>query len=404
MRIHLRGSGSTGLGLVAHDGRTVQVTVVNRWRFLTNRGLLLRLGSHRRVHGIVDDLHRLLDFSAQTGSNDSHVQLVAHVRIDNGTDLDHGVLGSEGLDDATHVGVLTQGQVRTGGDVHQDAACTLQVHVFEQRVANGRFGGLACTVRTAGAASAHHRHAHFAHHGTYVGKVDVDHARTLDDVGDTANGTGQYIVSLGESRQQAGVLTEDGQQFLVGNGDQRVDAFRQQANAFIGDLHALAAFERERTSHHRNGENPHFLGHFGNDRRSTGTGTAAHASGDEHHVGALQDFGNALTIFESGLTTYFRVGTSAQTFGHAGTQLQDGPRANALERLGISVGADEFDAFNVALDHVIHGVAAATAYTDNFNNRACGDVVYEFEHFPSPLRSLVFSPTACIYNGVAVLR
>ncbi|MNT09254.1 hypothetical protein D3C72_1440300 [compost metagenome] len=64
--------------------------------------------------------------------------------------------------------------------------------------------------------------------------------------------------------------------------------------------------------------------------------------------------------------------------------MQDGPRANALERLGISVGADEFNAFNVALDHVVDSVAAATADTDNFDYRACGDVVYEFEHFPSP--------------------
>ncbi|CAI8929707.1 hypothetical protein EMIT093MI4_60122 [Pseudomonas sp. IT-93MI4] len=341
-------------------------------------------GSHGGVNGVVDDLHRLLDFRAQTGGNHGDVQFVAHVRIDNGTDLDHCVLGSEGFDDATHVGVLTQGQVRTGGDVHQDAACALQVHVFQQRVADGRFGRFTRTVRTAGAASAHHRHAHFAHHGTHVGEVDVDHARTLDDVGDTANGTGQYVVSLGESRQEACVFTEDGQQLLVGDSDQRVDAFGKHADAFVGDLHTLAAFERERTGHDRNSQDAHFLGHFGDDRRSTGTGTAAHASGDEHHVGALQDFGNALTVFESGLTTYFRVGASAQTFGHAGAQLQDGTRADVFQRLSISVGADEFDAFDVALDHVVDSVAAATANTDNFDYRACGDVVYEFEHFPSP--------------------
>jgi hypothetical protein len=29
-------------------------------------------------------------------------------------------------------------------------------------------------------------------------------------------------------------------------------------------------------------------------------------------------------------------------------------------------------------------VAAATADTDHFDDRACGDVVYEFEHVPSP--------------------
>ena len=276
----------------------------------------------------------------------------------------------------------------------------MQVHVFQQRVADGRFSGFTCTVRTAGAASAHHRHAHFAHDGTHVGKVDVDHAWTLDDVGDTANGTGQYIVSLGESGQQACVLAQDGQQLLVGDGDQRVDAFRQQTDTFVGDLHALAAFERERTGHNSNRQNAHFLGHFGNDWCSTGTGTAAHASGDEHHVGALQHFGNTLTVFQSGLTANFRIGASAEALGHSSAQLQDGPRADAFQRLGISVGADEFNAFNVALDHMVDSVAAATADTDYFDNRACGDVVYEFEHVPSPFISLVFSPTA--YNGVAV--
>ena len=52
-------------------------------------------------------------------------------------------------------------------------------------------------------------------------------------------------------------------------------------------------------------------------------------------VGALKDFGNALTVFESGLTTYFRVGASAQTFGHAGAQLQNGARADVFQRLSI---------------------------------------------------------------------
>lgn len=64
--------------------------------------------------------------------------------------------------------------------------------------------------------------------------------------------------------------------------------------------------------------------------------------------------------------------------------MQDGPRADVFQRLSIGVGADELDAFDVALDHVVDSVAAATADTDYFDNRASGDVVYEFEHVPSP--------------------
>src|SRR5690606_2758373 len=158
----------------------------------------------------------------EAGGDHGHVQFVTHVGIDHGADLDGSLLGSELLDDVTHVGVLAQRQVGTGSDVNQDAASALQVDVFQQRVADGRFGSLTRTVRTAGAASAHHRHAHFAHHGLNVGEVDVDHARTLDDVGDAAHGAGQHVVGLGEGGQQAGILAEDGQQFFVGDGDQRV--------------------------------------------------------------------------------------------------------------------------------------------------------------------------------------
>src|SRR5690606_9797012 len=133
-------------------------------------------------NGVVDHLDRLLHARAEAGSDHGDVQFVAHVGVDHGPDLDGGMLGSELFDDVTHIGVLTQRQVRTGSDVYQTAARTLQVDVFQQRVADGRFGCLTRTVRTAGAASAHHRHAHFAHHGFHVGEVDVDHARTLDDV------------------------------------------------------------------------------------------------------------------------------------------------------------------------------------------------------------------------------
>ena len=97
-----------------------------------------------------------------------------------------------------------------------------------------------------------------------------------------------------------------------------------------------------------------------------------------------QHFSDALAVFQCSLTADFRIRTCAQAFGHAGTQLQNGTCANVFQRLSIGVGADELDAFDVALDHVIDCVAAATANTDNFNYRALRDVVYEFEHFPSP--------------------
>jgi len=106
----------------------------------------------------------------------------------------------------------------------------------------------------------------------------------------------------------------------------------------------------------------------------------------------LQHFGDTLAVFHRGLTADFGVGASAQALGDAGTQLQDRACADVLECLSIGVGADEFNAFDVALDHVVDGVAAATADTDNFDYRALRDVVYEFEHVPSPFSICVRLP------------
>ncbi|MNZ75477.1 hypothetical protein D3C78_939550 [compost metagenome] len=218
-------------------------------------------------------------------------------------------------------------------------------------------------------AGTHHRHAHLAHHGAHVGEVDVHQAGALHDVGDAAHGTGQHVVGLGEGGQQAGVLAEDGQQLLVGDGDQRVDMLGQGADALVGNLHAPASLEGERTGDHRHGEDAHFLGHLGDDRRRTGAGAAAHAGGDEHHVGALQHLGDALAVLQRGLAADVGIGAGTEPLGHVHAQLQDGLGIDLLQCLGIGVGTDEIDVVDVAAQHVIDGVAATTADTDDLDYR-----------------------------------
>ena len=240
------------------------------------------------------------------------MQLITHIRIDHRADLDGRVLGSKGFNDLAHCGVFAQRQIETGSDIDQNTACALQVNVFQQRITDRRFSRFAGTVRTAGTASTHHRHTHFAHHGFHVSKVDVHQAFTQHDVGDAAYGAGQHVVRLGKRGKQAGVFTENGQQLFVRNGDQRIDALRQRANALVGHLHTLLAFERERTGHNGDRQDAHFFGDLSNDRRCTGAGAAAHTRGDEHHVGALQHLGNTFTVFHRRLATDFRISTRAQ--------------------------------------------------------------------------------------------
>ena len=62
--------------------------------------------------------------------------------------------------------------------------------------------------------------------------------------------------------------------------------------------------------------------------------------------------------------------TGAKPLGDLAAELQHGLGGDALERLGIGIGADELHPFDAALDHVIDGIAAAATDADDLYDRA----------------------------------
>ena len=60
-------------------------------------------------------------------------------------------------------------------------------------------------------------------------------------------------------------------------------------NAGFGLFHLLFAFKSERLGHNADGKYAHILCELCNNRSSTRTGAAAHAGGNEHHVGAVKN-------------------------------------------------------------------------------------------------------------------
>jgi hypothetical protein len=74
--------------------------------------------------------------------------------------------------------------------------------------------------------------------------------------------------------------------FSLGMVISESQCWRQLLDALQRDLHAAAAFERERLGDHGDGQDAHLLGQLRHHRRGAGAGAAAHAGGDEHHVGA----------------------------------------------------------------------------------------------------------------------
>ena len=137
-------------------------------------------------------------------------------------------------------------------------------------------------------------------------------------------------------------------------------------------------------------QNAHLLGDLGHDRCGTGAGTTTHAGRDEQHVGAFDYFLNPVAVFHRGLAADVGVGARAEALCDVAADLQARAHLDVLERLRIRVGADEIDAFDSGLDHVGHGVAAAPADPDDFDDSRLAVCIHQFKHCDSP-RQLDFS-------------
>ena len=173
-----------------------------------------------------------------------------------------------------------------GGDQHQHALGAREVDALQQRAGHGLLGGDAGAVRAGGHGGAHHGLAGLAHHGAHVLEVDVHVAGHVDDLGDAADGVLQHVVGVGEGLVLRDVVAQHFEQLLVEHHDQRIDVGFELGQALVGVGHAAAAFPVEGLGDHAHGQDAHFLGHARDHRRRAGAGAAAHAGGDEQHVGA----------------------------------------------------------------------------------------------------------------------
>jgi hypothetical protein len=91
--------------------------------------------------------------------------------------------------------------------------------------------------------------------------------------------------------------------------------------------------------------------------------------GDEQHVGAGELVADLFDHLFGGGPADIGLGAGAETFGRRHTHLDDafGPRHG--KGLGIRVSDDKIDALEPCIDHVVDGVTARAAYTENGNPR-----------------------------------
>ena len=95
-------------------------------------------------------------------------------------------------------------------------------------------------------------------------------------------------------------------------------------DALFGVVHALPALEGERLGHHADGQRAQLLGDAGDNRRGAGAGAAAHAGGDEHHVGTLDELVDQLGALLGRPRTDLGLAARPEARGSASRQSADG--------------------------------------------------------------------------------
>ena len=262
---------------------------------------------------------------------------------------------------------LEQRHARRAGDVQQDAPGTVD-RGLQQRTGDRRLRCGDSAVLAAGLADTHQRRAGTGQDHLDVGEVGVDQSGRGDEVGDARHALQQDLVGHLEGIEHAGLFVGDGQQAIVGNDDQRVDLLLQALHTGVGLDGTAATFEAEWPSDDTDGQGADAARQLGDDRRCARACTATLAGGDEHHVGALDDFFDLVTVRLCRVATDVGVTAGAESAGEITPDVELHVGVAHQERLRVGVHGNELDPLEAGVDHPVDGIDATTADADHLDD------------------------------------
>ena len=109
------------------------------------------------------------------------------------------------------------------------------------------------------------------------------------------------------------------------------------------------------------------MGRLGHDRGSARAGAAAHAGGDEDHIGVLERLGDLVAALLGALAADLRVGARALTVRQLFADLNFISGGRHVERLLICVHRDKVDTARTGAHHAVDHVVAAAANADDLD-------------------------------------
>ena len=131
------------------------------------------------------------------------------------------------LDQARCLVDLSKLHVRTGGEVDENSARSLDADVVEEWRVDRDLCGFRGATFALGVACAHQRAALSAHDGAHIREVDVDHAVRCDEITDALHGLKKHVVRSLKGIEHRHVVVAQREELLVGNRDDAVDGVAQ---------------------------------------------------------------------------------------------------------------------------------------------------------------------------------
>ena len=352
----------------------VRVAVLGRSAF---RNRLRRLAgggqTFRGIRGLIPLGHLLrasrarLPILGEAGRDHGDLHLLVHRLVDHQAGDDVRVRIHRLRDHSGGLGHLVQGQRLAARDVDQAAPGSLDRSVLEQGRRHGSLSRLESPVVSRRLTRAHHRDPLAAHDGPHVREVGVHLAGHRDQVADSLNRLAQNVVGGEERLRERCAAIDEAEQPLVRNRDDRVDRLVQLFETTLRDQHPPPALERERLGDHGHGQGPDLSRQGTDDRYRARSGAAAEASRQEDHVGAVQHVQDLVRVLQRRVASDVRIGARTQATGDLLPKLELRLRLASPQRLQVGVGRDELDAAQLAGDHPVDGIAAATADTDDLD-------------------------------------
>ncbi|CCX42539.1 putative uncharacterized protein [Clostridium sp. CAG:1024] len=315
--------------------------------------------------------------------DDRDAERIAHgvvdIRAEDDVCLGIGIL----RDDLGSLIDFEQAEIRTAGDVHEDAARAVDAG-FEQRALDSLTRCLRCTLFAGGVSDAHVREAFFLHDGLDIRKVKVDHGGNRDEVGNALDALAEHVVCNAERIRQARTADEV-DQLVIRDRDEGVHDGLERCDADLGVAHTHLTFKCEGLCHDADGQYAEFLGALCDDGSGARAGAAAHTGGDERHVRVGQHLHDLLAALLGSLAADFRIRACAEAARQLLADLDLCLSLAEVQRLLVGVDRNELYAAQTVLYHAIDRIAARSADADHLDLGECCVFVYLFKHRSSPL-------------------